>query len=464
MFTAKPTSRSVFFSLLLLLLLAIFTATSLSSEPTAPDEDSGDLGDLQELIALDEEADLSSEGGRHESKDKPSGAELLSRAHRIVLELNSDNTKSAIDEAKNQEIVIWRKKKTGAPVLRINSINEATGILQKHSMFVVGLFEGFEGPDYEEYKKAAQIDNEIQFIETSSAEILKVLFPDAKPAKLFLGLVKSEPEKYTSFEGTFNANEILQFLEDNKFPLVSVLTELNSAKVFSSASKLQVFVFAEPDAFKELLEPLQGVAKEYKSKIMLIYADIRDDNLVKPFLTLFGLEEPKDIVVIAFNYTIGSKYLLESTATPRSIKGFCLGVLDGTVPPYYKSQPAPDNKDASILAVVGKTFDDLILNSQKNILLEVHTPWCITCDTTSKQMEKLAKHFKGLENLVFARIDASENEHPKLQVDDYPALLFYSARDKSNPIKFPTKSSLKDLATLINKRLKEQDAEIKDEL
>lgn len=43
-----------------------------------------------------------------------------------------------------QEIVIWTKKKTGAPVLRINSINEATGILQKLSTFVVGLFEGFE--------------------------------------------------------------------------------------------------------------------------------------------------------------------------------------------------------------------------------------------------------------------------------------------------------------------------------
>lgn len=31
-------------------------------------------------------------------------------------------------------------------------------------------------------------------------------------------------------------------------------------------------------------------------------------------------------------------------------------------------------------------------------------------------MKKLAKHFKGLDNLIFARIDASANEHPKLKV------------------------------------------------
>ena len=47
---------------------------------------------------------------------------------------------------------------------------------------------------------------------------------------------------------------------------------------------------------------------------------------------------------------------------------------------------------------------------------QVHTPWCITCEATSKNVEKLAKHFKDFDNIVFARIDASANEHPKLQV------------------------------------------------
>lgn len=59
------------------------------------------------------------------------------------------------------------------------------------------------------------------------------------------------------------------------------------------------------------------------------------------------------------------------------------------------------------------------IDPEKLILIvtkQVHTPWCINCETTSKQLEKLAKHFKGLDNLVFAKIDAAGNEHPKLQV------------------------------------------------
>lgn len=56
-----------------------------------------------------------------------------------------------------------------------------------------------------------------------------------------------------------------------------------------------------------------------------------------------------------------------------------------------------------------KDFFDLSEN-------QVYSPWCIDCETTSKQMKKLAKHFKGLDSLTIARIDASANEHPKLQV------------------------------------------------
>lgn len=60
------------------------------------------------------------------------------------------------------------------------------------------------------------------------------------------------------------------------------------------------------------------------------------------------------------------------------------------------------------------------------IMFQVHTPRCITCEATSKKVEKLAKHFKGLDDLTFARIDAYANEHPKLQVRHISYLLLSS--------------------------------------
>lgn len=56
-----------------------------------------------------------------------------------------------------------------------------------------------QGPDYESFIKAATSDNEIQFVETSSIEVAKVLYPDIKATNLFLGIVKNEPERYTVY-------------------------------------------------------------------------------------------------------------------------------------------------------------------------------------------------------------------------------------------------------------------------
>lgn len=43
-----------------------------------------------------------------------------------------------------EELVIWARKKTGVPIVRISSDAEARHFLKKHSIFVVGLFEKFE--------------------------------------------------------------------------------------------------------------------------------------------------------------------------------------------------------------------------------------------------------------------------------------------------------------------------------
>lgn len=43
-----------------------------------------------------------------------------------------------------EEIVIWARKKTGLPIIRVSSVIEANEYQKKHYRFVVGLFSKFE--------------------------------------------------------------------------------------------------------------------------------------------------------------------------------------------------------------------------------------------------------------------------------------------------------------------------------
>ncbi|PKU86354.1 Protein disulfide isomerase-like 1-6 [Dendrobium catenatum] len=483
--------------------LAFLFFLSLLSSISLADNVNEDLEDLEQLLSIDEEED---KGGA--AQGKPSEAELLSRAQRIVVELNNENVKRVIDgnelvlvlgyapwcqrsaelmprfaeaatalkEMKSpvvmakldaerytkaaklldikgfptillfvngsakpytggftgDEILIWVRKKTGSPLIRLSSVIAAEKFLKKHQIHVIGFFESYEGIEYDEFVKAATTDNEIQFVETNDVKVAKVLYPDIRSNKAFIGIVKTEPERYESFEEKIEEENILNFVEVNKFALVTSLTELNSARVYSSPIKLQVYFFAETDDSKPFILLLQDVARKYKSKIMFIYVDSSEESLAKPLLTLFGLD---------------GKRPLE----------FCSGLLLGTLSPFFKSEPIPNHSEI-IEKVVGRTFDSSILDSAENVFLEVYTPWCIDCEATSRQIEKLAKHFKGQENLKFARIDASLNEHPKLQIDNYPALLFYAAGNKSNPIKLSKKSSTTELAAFIKENMKSKTA------
>ncbi|GAB4850202.1 protein disulfide isomerase-like [Ancistrocladus abbreviatus] len=430
----EPTSKFLHFSLVLVLLLtyrlSVNASTPNNEEPTNDEDD--DLEVIDELIAVDEQEEQLQQQELGSSSSSSEEAKVLSKAQRIVPQLNNDNTMKILNEnefvlvlgyapwcprsaelmpqfaeAANilkdlgshilmakldcerypkmatsleikgyptlllftngsaqpytggftaEDMVIWARKRTGGPVARLSSVTGAEEFVKRHNLFAVGLFEKFEGPEHQEFVKAALSDNETQFVETNSVEIAKLLFPDIKPTNLFLGLVKSEPERYTIFDGPFEMDKILQFLEYNKFPLINTLTELNSMKVYSSPFKLQVYVFADSGDFKNLVEPLLEIARKFKSKIMFLYVDIKDDNLAKPFLTMLGLEESEKTVVAAFDNKISTKYLLESEPTPSKIQEFCSGLLDGTVSPYFKSQPVPDNTDASIQVVVGENI------------------------------------------------------------------------------------------------------------
>lgn len=91
MFRPKPTSRFILLTLTLFLLVTFLTSIR-ASEPTSNESEDGEL---EELLALDEQVEQ--EEDQAGSNARSSEAEVLTKAQRIVLELNHDNTKRVIE-------------------------------------------------------------------------------------------------------------------------------------------------------------------------------------------------------------------------------------------------------------------------------------------------------------------------------------------------------------------------------
>lgn len=103
--------------------------------------------------------------------------------------------------------------------------------------------------------------------------------------------------------------------------------------------------------------------------------------------------------------------------------------------------------DGDVKIVVGNNFDDIVLDESKDVLLEVchcnprnkihksigisffvrtqfnvrcviqiYAPWCGHCQALEPTYNKLAKHLRGIESLVIAKMDGTTNEHPRAKV------------------------------------------------
>lgn len=113
-------------------------------------------------------------------------------------------------------------------------------------------------------------------------------------------------------------------------------------------------------------------------------------------------------------------------------------VFPGKLRPIVKSQPLPKNNKGPVKVVVGKTFDDIVMDTNKDVLIEFYAPWCGHCKKLEPDYVALGKKYKGEKNLVIAKMDATANDVPNdnYKVEGFPTIYFAPRNSKQSPVKF----------------------------
>lgn len=75
----------------------------------------------------------------------------------------------------------------------------------------------------------------------------------------------------------------------------------------------------------------------------------------------------------------------------ESLQTFVQNVLDDKLEPYLKSEAIPETNDAPVKVAVAKNFDDVVVNNDKDTLIEFYAPWCGHCKKLTPIYDELGE-------------------------------------------------------------------------
>ncbi|KAL6565343.1 hypothetical protein OROGR_002294 [Orobanche gracilis] len=339
----------------------------------------------------------------------------------------------------------------------------------------------FVGSDSDELAAASKLEDDVTFYQTTSRDVAKLFHTDPHVKRPSLIILKKEAEELTQFKitfeflgklfdeinldgGQFTKSAIVEFVYENKLPLVTNFTRESAHLVFESPIKKQLILFATSSDSKKFYPVFVKATKAFKGKslcvktgvrlrtsdpfaplfaeaveLLCIYVELDNEDVGKQVSEHFGVSDEVPNVLAYTGNDDARKFLLDGELTINNIKSFGEKFLSDNLKPFDKSDPIPENNDGDVKIVVGNNFDEIVLDESKDVLLEIYAPGCGYCQSLEPIYNKLGKHLRGINSLVIAKMDGTTNEHPRAKPDGFPTLLFFPAGNKSfDPITFDT--------------------------
>ncbi|XP_031791945.1 protein disulfide-isomerase A4 isoform X2 [Piliocolobus tephrosceles] len=364
----------------------------------------------------------------------------------VLLQFRWQRSMPLLKQTWPRGIVDYMIEQSGPPSKEILTLKQVQEFLKDgDDVIIIGVFKGESDPAYQQYQDAANnLREDYKFHHAFSTEIAKFL-------KVSQGqLVVMQPEKFQSkyeprshvmdVQGSTQDSAIKDFVLKYALPLVGHRKASNEAKRYTRRPLVVVY-YSVDFSFD-----YRAATQFWRSKVLEVAKDfpeytfaIADEEDYAGEVKDLGLSESGEDVNAAILDESGKKFAMEPEEFDSdTLREFVTAFKKGKLKPVIKSQPVPKNNKGPVKVVVGKTFDSIVMDPKKDVLIEFYAPWCGHCKQLEPVYSSLAKKYKGQKGLVIAKMDATANDVPsdRYKVEGFPTIYFAPSGDKKNPVKF----------------------------
>jgi len=350
------------------------------------------------------------------------------------------------------EIVSWVNKKSGPSTVTISSEDDLLKFQEAHEVFTLGVFSSLESESAKKFAALAADDELHVFALSTDASIrskLALTEDTIVVIKNFDDLRADLP-----VGSSFDEDAVSEFVGGNSTPLVQEFSQESSKKIFSSPIQKHVLFFTNKDADHHA--PTKAVyssaAAKFKGKTLFVNVPSSETKVME----FFGITESQVPTMVLADLGAESgikKFPYTGEVTTDAITAHVQKFLDGQLKPVLKSETVlPEDTAGDVKVLKGESFADLVLNNDKDVLVEFYAPWCGHCKKLAPTWEELATKLKGMnEKVVVAKFDGTANEIdvPGVAVKGFPTIYFFKGNDKTHPVKYEKGREVDDFVNFL---------------
>lgn len=341
-------------------------------------------------------------------------------------------------------IVKYMRNKAGPTSKLLGSIEETEKFLSNPEHGVVGFFSSADSELSKQFMKLADALSEtMRFAHTFDEAIgnnyghkdVIVLY---QPPRL---QTKMEPSQQV-FDGDYSAlYKLKDWVNNNMHGLAGHRTQTNTAQFKNPLVVVyyNIDYVKNPKGSNYWRNRVIKVAKKLADAGREVTFAVSDTDEFNHEISEYGLSfsSEKGIPIVGARDGSDQKYAMKEDFSMDALEQFVMDLLDGKLKPYLKSEPIPASNDDPVKVVVGESFNDIVNDDSKDVLIEFYAPWCGHCKSLAPKYEELAKKLQGENSVVIAKMDATANDVPKpYDVRGFPTIYFAPKGSKQRPKKY----------------------------
>jgi protein disulfide-isomerase A1 len=266
-------------------------------------------------------------------------------------------------------------------------------------------------------------------------------------------LYKSFDEGKNTFTEKFEVEAIEKFAKTSATPLIGEVGPETYADYMSAGIPL-AYIFAETEEERvSFAKDLKSVAEKYKGKINFATIDAKSFGAHAGNLNLKTDKFP----AFAIHETVKNQkfpFDQEKKITKDAIAKFADDYAAGKLEPSIKSEPVPEKQDGPVTIIVAKNYEQIVMDDEKDVLVEFYAPWCGHCKSLAPKYDQLGEAYKNSEfkdKVVIAKVDATANDVPD-DISGFPTIKLYPAGKKSEPATFEGARTVEGLIEFIKEQ------------